>query len=91
MKLEVKKLTVRYRDAHALTKVAPLMVSKSFIRPLLDHVDMFYKEVYNFFHQNLNGNPTKCSNTSRHQTIHPLFADDLLECLTILWSWRVKG
>ena len=83
-------------DIVTLTMVAPLMVCNSFIRPLLDHVDMFYKEVHNFFHQNFNGNPlsvnpTKCSNTNRHQTIHPLLADDLLECLTILWSWRVKG
>ena len=32
--------------------VVPLTVS--FIRPLLDHVDMVYKETYNFFHENRN-------------------------------------
>ena len=36
----------------------------------------------------LGANPTKWSNT---QTIRRQFADELFECLTILWNWRLKG
>ena len=92
---KVNKLTVRHRHAHAVTIVAPLTICKLFIRPILDHIDMVYKETYTFFHQNHNGNhlganPTKCSNTNRHQTIHRLLAGGFFESLTILWSRRVK-
>ena len=36
----------------------------------------------------LSTNPTKWSNT---QTMRRQFADELFECLTILWDWRLKG
>ena len=36
----------------------------------------------------LSVNPTKWSNT---QTIRRQFTDELFECLTILWNWRLEG
>ena len=36
----------------------------------------------------LSANPTKWSNTQNNSSA---VADELFECLLILWSWRVKG